>query len=251
MRVKLLTTISIFTYQISVSQNEKVLNGKVLSQNIPLSKVEVINKTAKISTRTNTLGEFSILVRSNDSVLFFSKDYFFKRLKISQENIDQNNIVVNMILKPEELEEVLITNIKFPKVNTPQEVSDSIALLKASQSLEKYTGVNDGSIANGMNFMAMGKGLVDLFKKEDATNKKSKKKTSELDFKTFAEATCPLDFFTKDLKLNHDEKTLFLEFCTADPHSEVILKQKNLLYTMDFLYAKNEEFKKLKTEIKN
>ncbi|MDQ8011504.1 MAG: hypothetical protein REI96_03565 [Flavobacterium nitrogenifigens] len=251
MRVKLLTTISIFTYQLSVSQNEKVLNGKVFSQNIPLNKVEVINKTAKTSTRTNELGEFSILVRPQDSVLFFSKDYFFKRLKISQENIDQNNIIVNMILKPEELDEVLITTIKFPHVSMTQEVSDSIALIKASRNLQKYTGVYDGTISNGMNFGAMGAGLFGLFKKEENSNKKPKKKTSELDFKTFVEATCPLDFFTKDLKLNPDEKALFLEFCTADPQSEVILKQKNLLYTMDFLYAKNQEFKKLKTEIKN
>ncbi|WP_431243832.1 hypothetical protein ACQ9BO_04725 [Flavobacterium sp. P21] len=70
MRVKLLTTISIFTYQLSISQTEKILNGKVLSQNIPLNKVEVINKTAKTSTRTNELGEFSILVRPKDSLLF-------------------------------------------------------------------------------------------------------------------------------------------------------------------------------------
>ncbi|UWY29615.1 hypothetical protein N4T20_06660 [Flavobacterium sp. TR2] len=251
MRVKLLTTISVFTYQITVSQTEKVLNGKVLSQNIPLNKVEVINKTSKTSTRTNELGEFAILVRPKDSLLFFSQDYFFKRLKISQENIDQNNIVVNMILKPEELDEVLITNIKFPHVGLTQEVSDSIALMKASSNLSKYTGVYDGTISNGMNFGAMGAGLLSLFKKEDNTNKKSKKKTPELDFKTFAESTCPVDFFTKDLKLNPDEKALFLEFCTADPQSEIILKQKNLLYTMDFLYAKNEEFKKLKTEIKN
>lgn len=251
MRVKLLTTISIFTYQLSISQTEKVLNGKVFSQNIPLNKVEVINKTARISTRTNELGEFSILVRPQDSLLFYSKDYFFKRFKISQENIDQNNLAVNMILKPEELDEVLITTIKFPHVGPTQEVSDSIALMRSSQDLRKYTGVYDGTIANGMNFGATGAGLFSLFKKEDSGNKKTKKKTPELDFKTFAEATCPLDFFTKDLKLNPDEKALFLEFCTADPQSEIILKQKNLLYTMDFLYAKNEEFKKLNTGIKN
>jgi len=246
MRVKLLTTISFFTYQIGVSQTEKLLQGKVLSQNIPLNKVEVINKTALTSTRTNESGEFSILVRPKDSLLFFSKDYFFKRLKISQANIDQNNIVVNMILKPEELDEVLITNIKFPKVNSTPEVSDSIALMRASRSLEKYTGVYNGSISNGMNFMGMGKGLASLFKKEENTNKKSKKKVPELDFKTFAESTCPLDFFTKDLSLKPDEKALFLDFCEADPQSKIILKQRNLLYAMDFLIAKNKEFKKLK-----
>ena len=243
MRVKLLTTISFFTYQLTFSQSEKLLTGKVLSQNIPLNKVEVINKTAQTSTRTNELGEFSILVRPKDSLLFFSKDYFFKRLKISQENIDQNNIVVNMILKPEELDEVLITTIKFPHVGPAAEVSDSIASIKASNNLSKYTGVYDGTITNGMNFIAMGEGLIRLFKKK---KEKPKKKTPELDFKTFVESTCPLDFFTKDLKLNPDEKALFLDFCTADPQSEIILKKKNLLYTMDFLFTKNEEFKKLK-----
>lgn len=76
MKVKLLTTISFFTYQLSISQNEKLLNGKVLSQNIPLNKVEVINKTAKTSTRTNEFGEFSILVRPQDSLLFSPKIIF-------------------------------------------------------------------------------------------------------------------------------------------------------------------------------
>ena len=153
MKVKLLTTISFFTYQLSISQTEKILNGKVLSQNRPLHKVEVINKTAKTSTTTNENGEFSILVSVKDSVLFFSKDYFFKRLKISQENIDQNNIIVNMVLKPEELNEVVITNIKFPKVGPADENSTIIP----KPGLQSYTGVYNGTINNGMNFMAIGK----------------------------------------------------------------------------------------------
>ena len=90
MKVKLLTTISFFTYQLSISQTEKLLHGKVISNNIPLNKVEVINKTAKTSTTTNTLGEFSILVKAKDSLLFFTKDYFFTRIKVTSENIQTN-----------------------------------------------------------------------------------------------------------------------------------------------------------------
>ncbi|WP_431243828.1 hypothetical protein ACQ9BO_04705 [Flavobacterium sp. P21] len=78
MKVQLLTTISFFTYQLSISQTEKLLNGKVLSENRPLNKVEVINKTSKISTKTNELGEFSILVKAHDSLLFSIKILFFK-----------------------------------------------------------------------------------------------------------------------------------------------------------------------------
>ncbi|WP_433834866.1 hypothetical protein [Flavobacterium anhuiense] len=243
MRVKLLTTISFFTYQLSISQTEKLLQGKVLSQKIPLNKVEVINKTAKTSTRTNELGEFSILVRPQDSVLFFSKDYFFGRLKISQENIDKNNIIVNMILRPEELEEVLITTIKFPHVGPSQEVSDSIALIKASSDLRKYTGVYDGTIANGMNFGAIGSGFLGLLKKE---KEEPKKKAPEMNFRKLIAKNFSEDFFTKDLKLNSEEKELFLQFCEADTRSQTLLENPNILATMEFLYAKNDEFKKLK-----
>ncbi|MBZ4036310.1 hypothetical protein K6T82_16170 [Flavobacterium sp. 17A] len=239
MRVKLLTTISIFTYQLSVSQTEKVLNGKVLSQNMPLNKVEVINKTAKTSTRTNELGEFSILVRPKDSLLFFSKDYSFKRLKISQDNIDQNNIMVNMILKPEELDEIVITKISFPKVKVADENSTIVPLPPISNS-----GVYSGGIANGADLLA----IFSLFRKKD---KKAKAKFNELDFKKLAEATVPLDFFTNDLKIMPEEKDLFLQFCDADPQAKTLVERKNLLYTMDFLITKNKEFKKLNSGIKN
>lgn len=241
MRVKLLTTISIFTYQLSVSQNEKVLHGKVLSQDIPLNKVEVINKTAKTSTRTNNLGEFSIAVKPKDSLLFFSKDYFFTRLKINQQNVDQNNIVVNMILKPEELDEVLITKIKFDKVKFDREAVSGILVDKQSNNLQQFIpGYKDGTIRNPAQ-ITFGLG-----------GKRPKDKTiPESPFKKLVKATCPSEFFTKELKLNPDEKELFIEFCDADPKSKTLLENKNILATMDFLFAKNDEFKKVKTEVKN
>ncbi|MCC9018139.1 hypothetical protein [Flavobacterium lipolyticum] len=249
MKVKLLTTISFFTYQLSVSQSEKVLHGKVMSNNNPLNKVEVINKTGQTSTRTNNLGEFSILVKSRDSLLFFSKDYFFTRLKITQEHIDQNNITVNMIIKPEELNEVVITNIKFDRVKTSQQNIDDIKLAKDAGSLEKYTGVYNGTITNGTDFARLGKDLVSLFKTED--DKPVKTKTPKTDFKKLVAASIPDDFFIKNLNLKPEEKELFIEFCDADPRSKNLLENSNILITMDFMYAKNEMFKKLKTESQN
>jgi len=240
MRVKLLTTISIFTYQLSISQTEKVLNGKVLSQYLPLNKVEVINKTAKTSTRTNELGEFSILVSPKDSLYFFSNDYFFKRLRISQENIDENNIIVNMILKPEELDEIVITNIKPLHIGPADENSTIIPRPPISNP-----GVYTGGIVNGADLMA----IFSFFRKKDKKVKEIKFK--ELDFIKLANATVPLDFFTNDLKINSEEKELFLQFCDADPQAEILVKQKNLLYTMDFLHTKNKEYQKLNSGIKN
>lgn len=249
MKVKLLTTISILAYQLSISQTEKLLHGKVFSNNNLLKKVEVINKTAKTSTRTNDLGEFSVLVKPKDSLLFFAKDYFFTRLKITQNNIDQNNITVNMNIKAEELDEVVITTIKFDPMKISQKDMDVTKLTKDAGSLQKYTGVYDGTIPNGLDFSRMGAGLLNLFKKDKG--EELQKKTSKTIFKKLVAASIPSTFFTKDLKLPPEEVELFLDFCDADPRSKNLMENNNVLSTMDFLYAKNEMFKKMKAESKN
>ena len=99
-----------------------------------------------------------------------------------------------------------------------------------------------------MDFTRIGTGLLNLFKND---KEELKKKTSQTDFKKLIAASIPSDFFTRDLKLKPEEKELFIEFCDADPRSKTILEHNNVLTTMDFLYAKNEMFKKLKTETKN
>lgn len=249
MKVQLLTTISLLTYQFSISQTEKLLHGKVLSNNYPLKKVEVINKTAKTSTTTDYMGDFSILVREKDSLLFFAQDYYFTRLKISRENIDKDNITVNMTIKAEELNEVVITNMKLARFKTSQQDINDIKLTKDSQSLQKYTGVYDGTIPNGMDFGQIGKGVFNLFKNDK--KEELKKQTEETVFRKLVKASIPSTFFTKDLKLPPEEVELFLDFCDADPRSKKLLENNNVLTTMDFLYTKNEAFKKVKAEPKN
>ncbi|PTT06687.1 hypothetical protein DBR27_07760, partial [Flavobacterium sp. HMWF030] len=194
------------------------------------------------NTTTNDLGEFSISVKAKDSLLFFSKDYFFTRLKLTQRDIDQDNIIVNMVIKPEELNEIVITNIKFAPIHTSQQDIDDIKFAKNVSSLQKYTGVYDGTITNGVDFARLGTGIVNLFKKED---NEPKKKTPEIDFRKLIKTSVPDDFFLKDLKLKQDEKELFLDFCDADPRSLNLLNHSNILMTMDFLMLKSKEFKSL------
>lgn len=239
MKVKLLTTISFFTYQLSISQTEKLLKGKVHSETILLKDVEVINKTAQTSTRTNNLGEFSISVKAQDSLIFYSKDYFFTRLKITTKDIENNNLLVNMILKPEELNEVVVNQIKFDKVKISADDVADILISKKAKDLFWNTGVSDNSIreAPRISFPLKGK----------------QKKTIEVDqrFKKLVMASCSPAFFINDLKIKTEEKELFLDFCDADPRSKKVLENPNVLSTMDFLYAKNVEFQKLKSEPKN
>ncbi|MFH6933766.1 carboxypeptidase-like regulatory domain-containing protein [Flavobacterium sp. FlaQc-30] len=250
MKLKLLTTISFFTYQLSISQTEKLLHGKVISNNSPLNKVEVINKTAQTSTRTNERGEFSILVKAKDSLLFFSKDYLFARLKITAKEIETNNLIIDMIPKAEELDEVVILDKKTTSIKLSKEEILQIKLNshkpKEGLKIQGFYEVKGGPL--DIDFIYLGKQVYYLLKKE---NEKPKPKIKKIEFVQLIRNTINPDFFDKDLKLKPEEKELFLQFCDADPQSKIISENPNILSVTDFLNAKNEEFRKLNSAIKN
>lgn len=245
MKVKLLTTISFLTYQLSISQTEKLLHGKVVSDNILLKNVEVINKTSKISTRTNEAGEFSILAKEQDSLLFFSKHYLFTRLKLTLKDLEKSNFIVEMTPKAEELENVVVSRSVFNKTDLKKIANDKeeINKIKIRKQFDDVTTkviVYDGKIKNAINFS------YPIFDKP-----KKKIEPDDDRFKKLVIASCPPDFFTKDLKITTEEKEIFLIFCDADPKSKMLSEHPNILAFIEFLHAKNLEFQKLKTEPKN
>ncbi|MHC0444031.1 hypothetical protein ACWA1F_01390 [Flavobacterium sp. 3-218] len=240
MRVKLLTTISFLTYQFSISQTEKLLRGKVMNQNVSLQKIEVINKTAKTSTTTNDLGEFSILAKAKDSLIFFSQDYLFTRLQLKNADLESGFIIVNMTPKAVELENVVVSRSVFNKTELKKIANDKeginkIIIRKQFDEVTSKVMVYDGQIKHGLNFS------YPIFDKP-----KKKIEPSDDRFKKLVIASCPPDFFIKNLKINPEEKEIFLNFCNADAKSKILLEKSNVLELMDFLYAKNEEFKSLK-----
>ena len=210
-----------------------------------LKNVEVINKTAKTSTRTNELGEFSILAKEHDSLLFFSKDYLFTRLKLTLKDLEKSYFIVEMNPKAEELENVVVSRSVFNKTelkkiaNNKEEIN-KIKNRKQFDEVTSKVNVYDGKIKNAINFS------YPIFDKP-------KKKIEPHDdlFKKLIIASCPPEFFLKNLNITSKEKELFLEFCDADPKSKLLLEHPNILATMDFLYVKNEEFKKLNSASKN
>lgn len=239
MKAKLLTTISIFTYQLSISQTEKILHGKVVNQNVPLEKIEVINKTNKTNTRTNEFGEFSIVAKERDSLLFFSKDYLFTRVKLTLKDLEKNYLNVEMTPKAEELENVIVSRSVYSKTDLKKIANDreeinKIIVRKQFDDVTSRVNVNDGRIKNAINFS------YPIFDKP-------KKKIEPRDdrFKKLVIASCPPDFFINNLKIKPEEKEIFIKFCEADPKSKTLSEKSNVLEFMDFLYAKNKEFKKL------
>jgi hypothetical protein len=235
--------ILLFVFQSGFSQTEKLINGKVLHEQFPLEKVDVVNFISKKVVITNAAGEFSIMAKAGDELIFISKNHDIKKIVLDQKTIDKNNLLISLILKPEELEEVLITKMPSIKLSTDKTYEqvklDQLAIEKSARSLK--TGVYNGSIENGMNLMRIGRMILKLFIKE----KEVVKETPQIKFKQLARSSCDEKFYLQTLKLKPQEISIFLQFCDADPKSKTLLENSNILSMMDFLSIKNIEFKKL------
>lgn len=244
MKVKLLLAIFLLVHQFSFSQTEKLLKGVVSSDNFLLQNVDVINKTSQKSTTTNENGEFEIAVKPNDSLLFYIKDFNLKRLKVSPKQIELNNLQIEMLKNAEELEEVLVTkkqNLKLSKDKKYEQSKLDGYATEKFDNREGYQAMRNGTFVNGLNFVTIGKKLLDLFSKE----KEPEKEALEIEFAVLAKNTCDQKFYLETLKLKPEQIELFLQFCEADPKSKTVAKDNNILSMMDFLTIKNKEFQKL------
>jgi len=242
MKANSILPILFFVSQFGFSQIEKPIKGKVLCNDYPVQGVEVLNLVSDKTTITNSNGEFSILAKAEDMLVFISEKHEYKRLFLEQEDIKKTNLIILLTRKPEQLEEVVIYRPTLGHINYfSQEAADEINLGKAANR-PKPLGVYDGTLVNSPDLMRIGGMILGLFVKKRENNKEI---VPKIEFKELASATCTQDYFNKTLQLKPEEISLFLEFCDADPKSKIILENANPLILMDFLFAKNVEFKKL------
>jgi hypothetical protein len=239
MKIKLLSTLVLFTSQISFSQTIK---GKIVFNNYGIPNVEVINSNSRALTVSNAKGYFSINAKTNDILVFIAKNYEIKKIVINPFITDDTDLTIELTLKAEELKEVVISKIEHKTTWLTKEEIEQIKLnsSRPKQGL-KIAGYKESPMLVGVDFIRIGKQIHKLFKKEETTKTESQK----ANFKDFAKLNCNQTYFLESLKLKPEEIELFLEFCDADSKSKTIAASKNILSTMDFLYKKNLEFKKL------
>lgn len=240
-QIKFVIFFLILIVQISFSQTETVYKGKILCNNFPIENIEIININSEKSAFSNSVGEFSIAAKAEDIVVFASKLYDYKRISVLPEYLNNCIQIISLIKKPEELNEVIITKMKWQHIGSDKNASNQIALDKM-QSQIKNPFIYDGSITNGPDLMKIGKLIIDLFKKDKT---EIKNKIPEIQFYELAKNKNYQEYYSKSLNLKPEEIELFLQFCDADPKSKMVAQKNNSLAMMDFLFAKNLEFKKL------
>ena len=119
-----------FLVQLSFSQNEKLISGKIICDNNVVSNIQITNLVSEKSSVSDINGDFSIFAKAEDMLVFTSTNYDYKRKILEQEDIDFNNLVINLIKKIEQLDEVIVT--KIPEI-------DVVKLRILSKPAKEYT----------------------------------------------------------------------------------------------------------------
>jgi hypothetical protein len=249
MKETILILLTLFTFQFSSAQTEKLMKGKVSDKEFALQGVDVINFSNQKSTVTNIEGVFYILAKANDILLIHRKNYTDTKITLTQMDLKSGSFKIELIVKPIELEEVIVDKGKSVHLGLTQADFDGMKLVK-NQQRAKVEGINDGSIPNGVDFVRLGKDGYKLIKKMFISGKKDSRGNPEIGFKEYVKTNINKDYFTKNLKLQPSEISLFLDFCDADSKSKTVMTNANILALMDFMSAKNIEFQKILTLVK-
>jgi hypothetical protein len=210
------------------------MKGKVISNNLPINNVEVINTNSKEVISTNAEGVFEIKATTGNWITFYHKNYDVVKIYVDS-LFDYNSILeVKLLEKSINIEEVIVEK-KQPFLKGMKYGMPVIPNNKPSARVEV------GSIPNGMDFIAIGKLIIGLFKDKDKVAFRSKE---PVQFRTFTAQSYSNEFLISSLKLKSEEIEEFLNFCSFDSNSKVAVEYSDKLILLQYLIAKSEEYKK-------
>jgi hypothetical protein len=159
--ILLLGTFSIW----SQNQNEKLLQGIIAADDALLSGIDVVNLGNEKVTLTNSKGEFSILAKADDILVFSSKSLEMRRVLIDEDDLNSGTITVNMYPKINELNEVIV------KKSPIEGVSIIPGQKQYTPAERKLHTATNGILDAPINWMS---GRTEMLKKEVAVERKER-----------------------------------------------------------------------------
>lgn len=244
MNTKLLFILSLFCISIGTSQGDEriIMRGQVLYRNSFVPNENVINSTSQRATITNDKGEFSIRVKLNDEIVFTSINYQIEVVKITQQILDKNRLVVEVNEKVTQLDEVVVSpenqkkflelqNEDFKKFEYETDQTSEIVNISEDK-------ITRGIMKDGINFVNIFKALVNT-KKDDSDEDKEPLKVSEVLRLVYDD-----EFFVLDLKIPQDQIDAFLIYCDEKIPPRSLLKKDNEFELIEFLVTQSNIFLK-------
>lgn len=219
-------------------EDRRLLMGQVIYKNIPVTNEYVINSTTEKATVTNNQGEFAIAVKLGDELAFTAVNYQYKLVKITEEILQDNRLVVTVNEKVTELDEVVITPDdpeRYLKVKNEE-------FKGYEYEIDRTTGVENVALSQTDRGMQDGINFANIFRaifkaKESTVEEGPKLKVSQVLRQVYDD-----QFFVADLNIPQDKIEAFLFYCDSKMPATTLLKKENEFQLIDSLVNHSKTF---------
>ena len=221
--------------QVTFCQNngEKLLHGKIVVESGNAGGVTIINLVNEKSTISDGNGDFFILAKAEDLLVFSSLNLEYYRRIIEEEDMKIAVLTIKMTAKITELEEVIVN--KHPEIN-------AVSLGISPKGIKHYTPAerrlytaSSTPIDALLNIMS---GRTEMLKKGIEVEKKERLLAK---FDVLFEN----DYYTNTLKIPADYIKGFQYYCIEDKKFAVSLGSKNKTMTMFLIVPLAEKYNEI------
>ena len=149
----------------SQTSNEKILHGKIVADSTSVFGIDVVNLGNEKVTVTNNKGEFSILAKADDILVFSSMTLEMKRMLVDEDDLKSETITIYMIPKINELNEVIV------KKNAAEGISIIPGQKQYTPAERKLYTATSGLLDAPLNWLS---GRTEMLKKEIIVERKER-----------------------------------------------------------------------------
>jgi hypothetical protein len=195
---------------------EKLIHGKISVASGSVEGVTIVNLVNEKSTVSDTNGEFFILAKADDLLVFSSVNLEYHRRSIEDEDLKSDIIIIKMIAKTTELKEVIVN--KHPEIN-------AVSLGISPRGIKKYTPAErrlfTAKSTPMFTLLNLLSGRTAMLKKELEVEKKER-------LLAIIDALYKDNYYyTQTLKIPADYIKGFQFYCIEDKNLAEVLKTKN------------------------
>lgn len=223
---------------VAVCQERRPIKGQLLYKNTKVVAANVVNNTAQTNTITDSDGAFEIDVLLGDEIIFSSVQYRIRSVKITEEILSKNRLVVSVNENINELKEVVVTTDDVEKfLDLKEEEFKGFDYEKDKSTQLVNRAFNDRQLSDGIDFVNIAKLLARAFGNK-SPDEQMRMKPSEVLPLVFEDS-----FFEVDLGLDKSDIISFLEFIDNRMKTGELLKKDKEFQLIDFLINESKEFK--------
>lgn len=231
--------LSVFSIGHGQDDGRQWLRGQVLYRGNNVVNENVVNTNSQMATITDEDGRFMVKVKVDDQLVFYAVNYQLQIVKITEEILSKNRLVVEVNEKVTELDEVVVSpenQERFLEVKNEKFKGFEYEIDRSTEVRNIAGASTNDRIEGRLNF-------VNIFKAIFQSRNQDTGENVELKVSDVLRQVYDDEFFVVDLALPQEKIDAFLLYCDDKIPSQSLLKKENEFQLIDFLVTQSKNFK--------